>query len=489
MPGKSQKRCAQSCGFAMTERQILEIFNPLLEGIDLNDYLRIGLKESENRVQRFKLLLDILLQEYSGLARKINSVGAIVPYDAQDSHGSFFNDSQGNEVDTEFFPAAASTCNFGEKASKNSAPKVISHGLPKPFKVDPTKEDYVPDTCLISDAPFVEREEPDFTIVPETQDEFQNAAKFKMQNILPKSLERRVQNFDTICPDITETFGVDHEQDVYKKPDRRSEEQIKDEAIREKYPPLHISTKSTNGYGSSGGDECDSPSVLTKSKRLRSKVEDDEEIIGDLSDDEDFTSSPQTSKAQPKKRAKKSHFKAPTNKFGMEINTPTESQITNAHNMKQATIDFMLKGNKKSKSHADKKEEEDIQRALKESLKDALPHDSFNDYATPEISKENARKLANVPVKKKEDREKLVGFSCKDCEKFYAEANLNDEQLQDVIQRCSRHRATIAPPPSSPEEMWHLDIDGPDNVTQFRSPLKTRNKRKLSRQKPRGAQL
>ena len=38
-------------------------------------------------------------------------------------------------------------------------------------------------------------------------------------------------------------------------------------------------------------------------------------------------------------------------------------------------------------------------------------------------------------------------------------------------------------PNSSPKEMWELDIEGPDNKTQYNvSPLKTRDRRRLSRQ-------
>ena len=129
-------------------------------------------------------------------------------------------------------------------------------------------------------------------------------------------------------------------------------------------------------------------------------------------------------------------------------------------------------------------EDEDFQRAVKESLKETChinQNDSFDDYE--EISNENLWKYANIPVKKKSDREKLKGFSCPSCEEYYRNVNLTEKQRQELVQKCSRHRSTIEPPHSSPKEMWEVEIEGPDNKTQYEySPLKTRDRRKLSRQ-------
>ena len=74
------------------------------------------------------------------------------------------------------------------------------------------------------------------------------------------------------------------------------------------------------------------------------------------------------------------------------------------------------------------------------------------------------------------------GFACDDCEQYYKNANLTDEQLQKLLQKCSKHRATIVPDPVSPKEMWELDITGPPDKTQVGSPLKTRERRKMYRQ-------
>ena len=104
-------------------------------------------------------------------------------------------------------------------------------------------------------------------------------------------------------------------------------------------------------------------------------------------------------------------------------------------------------------------------------------NDSFDEYHP--VEDENAWKYNNLPVKKKSEREKLKGFACANCEEYYKNANLTEKQLQDLLQKCSRHRATIPPPMTSPKEMWELDISGPPDKTQYVSPLKTRDRRKL----------
>ena len=69
----------------------------------------------------------------------------------------------------------------------------------------------------------------------------------------------------------------------------------------------------------------------------------------------------------------------------------------------------------------------------------------------------------------------MIGFACDDCKNYYENQNLPEEKLQELVQKCSRHRAKIAPPPSSPKEIWKLDIEGPDPETHvLDEPLKTR---------------
>ena len=50
-------------------------------------------------------------------------------------------------------------------------------------------------------------------------------------------------------------------------------------------------------------------------------------------------------------------------------------------------------------------------------------------------------KYVGSPVRKQAERKKLPAFDCTDCRKYYAGTNLNEEQLQELLQKCSRHRS------------------------------------------------
>ena len=59
-------------------------------------------------------------------------------------------------------------------------------------------------------------------------------------------------------------------------------------------------------------------------------------------------------------------------------------------------------------------------------------------------------------VRGKAEREKLNGYTCEECEKFYANEQLTDEQRKKILDRCSRHRHKSTPPPSTPDEFWEV---------------------------------
>ena len=93
-------------------------------------------------------------------------------------------------------------------------------------------------------------------------------------------------------------------------------------------------------------------------------------------------------------------------------------------------------------------------------------------------------KFIPSPIRKKADRMRLLqGHDCKDCRDFYKNDNLSETQLNDLLNKCSKHRSKCTPPPQSPQIRWHLDLeeDGPNDKTQIPSPLKTRDRRKLLR--------
>ncbi|KAG1657345.1 DNA endonuclease RBBP8 [Nymphon striatum] len=60
-------------------------------------------------------------------------------------------------------------------------------------------------------------------------------------------------------------------------------------------------------------------------------------------------------------------------------------------------------------------------------------------------------------VRKKEDRKKLDGHNCHECQKYYGDLNLPEEELKKRMKYCSRHRAKYSPE-KSPEHFWEVDL-------------------------------
>ena len=69
------------------------------------------------------------------------------------------------------------------------------------------------------------------------------------------------------------------------------------------------------------------------------------------------------------------------------------------------------------------------------------------------------------PIRKKDDRAQLPGFTCHECEKFYklmVEQGVidSDSQKQTFLNKCSRHKAQYTPP-STPDGFWDLSLNTP----------------------------
>nr|XP_015931250.2 DNA endonuclease RBBP8 isoform X1 [Parasteatoda tepidariorum] len=94
-------------------------------------------------------------------------------------------------------------------------------------------------------------------------------------------------------------------------------------------------------------------------------------------------------------------------------------------------------------------------------------------------------KYKEETVRKKSERKQLLGFDCKECENYYTDLGLSDEEKKQRMQKCSRHRGKFVPP-STPEHFWELEF--PDtqeckargylNTTQ-KVTLKTHRRRPL----------
>ena len=84
-------------------------------------------------------------------------------------------------------------------------------------------------------------------------------------------------------------------------------------------------------------------------------------------------------------------------------------------------------------------------------------------------------------VRKKEERKKLLGFDCRECQEYYQsklEEGWTKDQILMHLNKCSRHRGLFKPP-LTPEKFWDPlivedDTQDPRNKTQEAPPLRRR---------------
>lgn len=240
-----------------------------------------------------------------------------------------------------------------------------------------------------------------------------------------------------------------------------------------------------------------SPSLFSKaSKRLNidfNNMDDFEPVFTSTCNPGDFggeaaeaVEKPVTSKPGSKLSRKK--VKSAKNAYGMAVEKVTASQAQRAFNMKQGKIDALL--TKKGSSSTPKPEQgsgrkvrklikihdvevDDLKLGMTRSLETcknetAKKHnlevadggqygDSFDSYTPPKVGDSPSYKYVNATVRSKEGRKKLKGFTCKNCEAFYAGDNLSNSQREALIDKCSKHRAKFAPP-RSPQNIWKIDM-------------------------------
>ncbi|KAJ8375525.1 hypothetical protein SKAU_G00061050 [Synaphobranchus kaupii] len=80
-------------------------------------------------------------------------------------------------------------------------------------------------------------------------------------------------------------------------------------------------------------------------------------------------------------------------------------------------------------------------------------------------------------VRKKEERKKLKGHTCKECEIYYAD--LPESERQKKLSACSRHRFRYIPP-STPENFWEVGFPSTQTCMQ-RGPSNLMSEHQLSR--------
>ena len=94
-------------------------------------------------------------------------------------------------------------------------------------------------------------------------------------------------------------------------------------------------------------------------------------------------------------------------------------------------------------------------------------------------------------IRKKDDRKKLHGFSCYDCEDYYnskLSEGFTEDQVKKLMNDCSKHRSKFKPS-RTPEQFWDPEIiegdpDSPRNKTQIQTePFDTWERRRARRKK------
>ncbi|XP_054707867.1 uncharacterized protein MAL8P1.12-like [Uloborus diversus] len=83
--------------------------------------------------------------------------------------------------------------------------------------------------------------------------------------------------------------------------------------------------------------------------------------------------------------------------------------------------------------------------------------ENMNSFDRLPFPEEPKYKYKEETVRKKAERRQLVGYDCKECEKYYSDLGLSEKEKQQRLKKCSRHRAKFVPP-STPEHFWELDF-------------------------------
>ncbi|XP_044754777.1 uncharacterized protein LOC123313813 [Coccinella septempunctata] len=87
-------------------------------------------------------------------------------------------------------------------------------------------------------------------------------------------------------------------------------------------------------------------------------------------------------------------------------------------------------------------------------------HDSFvEDYdKIPEPKAEPSNPFVYKETVRGNEKKKLKGWSCKDCEHFYKGMNLSDKELEKKMNECSKHKSKFKPDEDTIPGYWDLSI-------------------------------
>lgn len=102
----------------------------------------------------------------------------------------------------------------------------------------------------------------------------------------------------------------------------------------------------------------------------------------------------------------------------------------------------------------------------------------------PPHTKKFSYVFKNDPVRKKDERMKLNGYSCKSCREYYVSTGLNEQEIQERLKNSSRHRHKCPPPPATPTHFWSDFIETPDVHNSMYIPGKAQQRFRNDKRRP-----
>ncbi|GFQ71821.1 DNA endonuclease RBBP8 [Trichonephila clavata] len=129
------------------------------------------------------------------------------------------------------------------------------------------------------------------------------------------------------------------------------------------------------------------------------------------------------------------------------------SNESSGHSSNESSVSTVkVKPNEGSKENNRKAEFEDFPSHKKQVINENIS--SFDRLPKKE---EPNYKYKEATVRKKSERKQLNAFDCRECEKYYDDLGLSEEEKKKRMKNCSRHRSKFAPP-ATPEHFWELDF-------------------------------
>ena len=147
-----------------------------------------------------------------------------------------------------------------------------------------------------------------------------------------------------------------------------------------------------------------------------------------------------------------------------------------ARRLKRALVEKDIEDEEKKKEAAKmKRVRQEVEREMEKEDQEALE----------KIAKGVPKFPYNGPVvRKKRDRKKLLGYECHECKDYYKqklEEGCSKEEVQVLMDKCSRHRGLFRPP-LTPPRFWDPQIiedspEDPRGKVQMAAPLRRREER------------